>query len=82
MTETHTELKPIKVTSVAPGSYSPKLFFYTQEDNKLYTLKNEGRHRYLQTLGSCRNIYVTQDDLVDIGTLEQFQTDKFYIYYL
>ena len=82
MTDTHMELKPIKVTSLESGNFSPTLFFYTQEDNKLYTLKNKGRHRYLQMIGSCRNIYLDEDDLVDACTLGQFQTDNFCIYYL
>ena len=82
MTDAHTELKPIKVTSLERGSFSPTLFFYTREDNKLYTLKDKGRQRYLQMIGSCRNIYLDEDDLVDAGTLGQFQTDNFYIYYL
>ena len=82
MTEIRTELKPIKVTSLERGNFSQTLFFYTQEDNKIYTLKDKGRHRYLQIIGSCRNIYLDEDDLVDAGTLEQFQTDKFFIYNL
>ncbi len=82
MGEIPTQLHPIKVIDVSTGQFNCQLYFYTQDDDKVYRLKNKYVEGRLRIMGSCRDIHLNGDDLIAKGTMHQFRSENFHIYYL
>jgi hypothetical protein len=82
MTTLPTELRAIKVVDLTGGQFNCQLYFYTKEDQKVYRLKNKSMEGRLRVMGSCRDIHLNGDDLIEKGLMQQFQSEYFHIYYL
>ena len=82
MTTLPTELRAIKVVDLTGGQFNCQLYFYAKEDQKVYRLKNKSMEGRLRVMGSCRDIHLNGDDLIEKGLMQQFQSEYFHIYYL
>ena len=71
--ETHTELKAIKIMNF---TYScSTLFFLDINSDVLYQLKDTDKQRQLSNWGTYRNVYITEDDVINVGILNDINND-------
>ena len=77
-----TELRAIKVVDMVGGHFNCQLYFYAKENKSVYKLKNKFTEKRLRVMGNCRDIHLDNDDLIEQGTMRQFETEHFHIYYL
>ena len=61
------ELQPLKLS---PGS---GVYFHDIESDMLYQLKNTMQQQRCNFIGLSRTLEVTEDDLVEMGTLRQLR---------
>jgi len=63
------ELQPLKL-SIMPGG---GVYFHDIESDMLYQLKNTMQQQRCNFIGLSQTLEVTEDDLVEMGTLRQLR---------
>ena len=71
--ETYTELKAIKIINFAYSCST--LFFLDINSDVLYQLKDTNKQQTLSNWGTSRNVYITENDLINVGILNHINND-------
>lgn len=82
MSDSPTNLYPLKILTQGEPWESMTLFFHTPHNDKIYQLKDKGRQQRFQISGNFRTLYLDEDELIEKGYLKQFRSKDFTIYFL